>query len=175
MTRTRWWEGAVPRYLHNAELPATFELLKDPAELLWIKEGPLGGQLDADELEDDTMLRWANALAAIDQRGNPRWLLKLLAKCVPPDVFPHLVDLFERRELTLKRKGKPRRPSYDHNGPEDALRIARDHVQYLIDTDGMSLDDALAAVAKIQGIPLDLLVNAHRGRRGASRRRKSAA
>ena len=64
--------------------------------------------------------------------GDPRRLLELLATCVPLEVFPHLADLFARRALTLKRGQATRRASYSFDGPEDALRIAKAHVQFLI-------------------------------------------
>jgi hypothetical protein len=172
MKRGKWWKNASEHYGDFMQTPELSGLVVDRM----IKAAADGNAAEYEELSDAAQeaARWIGALQAVDQRGNPRRLLKLLAQCVPAYVFPHLVDLFERKLMPPDR-GKPRTPSYARHieGPEAALRVGLAHVKHL--QKSMPLRDALAKVAELQEIPLDILTQAQEGRRGASRRNKKSS
>lgn len=178
--KNKWWEGAADFYGDFMQTPELSGIVVERA----IKAAAEGNAGEYEMLSDAAQeaARWIAALRAIDQHGNPHQLLKLLQRQVPPPIFPHLVDLLERKlkkprgGSKPRKSGRPRTPSYLRRieGAEVALRIGLAHVKYLTERD-MPLTDALAKVAQLQNIPLDLLTNAQAQRRGASRQRKSSA
>jgi hypothetical protein len=165
-----WWERELPKDVLEEFLnrPRMQQLMIDVLTGRWL---PSESQRE--------LWTWEDALCAIDKRDDHRPLLELLKTCVPAQVVPHIVDLFDRRQLTLKR-GKSRSiPNYDWfsmtTGPESKLRLAKETIALLVEGYRVTLKDALKQTAERQGIPLKVLTNAYRGRRGSSRRKKSAA
>ena len=182
----KWWETALQLLLtlEITDSPAVVEALREYyANTQGLRDEGLT-QVDVETLKADMAIavvkmplqwQWVAALQAVDERGDNQPLLELLKTWVPPELFPDLEDLFDRRKLVLKRKGKPRVPSYMRgHGPELALRQGVERVRRRIGG-GMSPKDALAEVAEQLKIPPRVLTNAYQGRRGASRPRKKTS
>jgi hypothetical protein len=116
---------------------------------------------------------WVDALEAIDKRGDKKPLLDLLESDydLPPRARIFLADLIERYQLKLPPH-RPRTPAYDMTDADAMLTIALADVRKY-QARGMSVDDAVAAVAKGWSIKhQNMLANFCAGKRGSSRRMK---
>ncbi|MCC3245445.1 hypothetical protein LG047_08940 [Methylocystis sp. WRRC1] len=138
-----------------------------------------------DEIDDPQVREWIVACEAIDQRGETAPLLMALRQCIPAAAFRHVADLFDRYELK-KRRGRPRCPSYDLSAQEARLACAiaevedalaprkRLRAQFKRDKWQVPLnkDEVIERVARAHAIPVEVLISACAGKRGATRRMK---
>jgi hypothetical protein len=119
---------------------------------------------------DAVTIHWAEAIEAIDKRGDKEPLKKLLKSEfeLPPEARRFLADLIDRYQLKLKR-GRKATPAYDRTYIEAILELAIDDVL----AHRGAIDVALKEVAEewdYEGITEKKLKNAFEKRRGSTRR-----
>ncbi len=124
-----------------------------------------------DEVDDQRVKPWIEAIEAADRRGDMAPFLAALRGCVPAEAFPFIKDFFARHQLAKKR-GRQATPLYDRSRAEARLLIAVREVKELKGT-GTPVAQAIEEVAARWFIEEDILVNAYDGRRGATRRQRA--
>ena len=118
-------------------------------------------------------LPWLSALDDFENRDDPASLLKLLKPLVPATIFPHLVDMFDRKKLRHYKSGNPRTPSYFFAPPEEErLWVAGQYYRRLV-AEGKSHSEAREAARRAYGINEDKFINYLNVRRGSTRRLKT--
>ncbi len=83
----------------------------------------------------------------------------------------HFADLLERR-MFARRNGRPRTPSYSSTPRDAFLSAAMIEVRDLVNarTNPKTVSAAVEEVAKAQGIPVETLENAYKGKSASTRR-----
>jgi hypothetical protein len=124
-------------------------------------------------LDDSTVRWWAEAIEAIDKRGDKEPLKSYLRSELEllPEARLFLADMIDRYQLKPKR-GRKATPAYDRTGVEAMLEIAIKDVS----AHRGEIDVALKEVAQrysIYGITEKTLKNAFEERRGSTRRMKA--
>jgi hypothetical protein len=146
-------------------------MAKDPK---WIPSGPPPPEhLRNIEMTGEGVLDpWAQAVYAIDVRGNKKPLIDMLKsnREIPNEARIYLADLIDRYEFK-RPNHRPRTPAYDRSRAELYLELG---ILKIKDrrSEGVSVDKAVARVSKELGIPENILTTAYFGKRGSSRRTK---
>jgi hypothetical protein len=114
---------------------------------------------------------WFEALKAIDVHDDTAPFLTLLKTVVPPVVFPHIQDLFERKPPTKRNHGPAATPSYARSNADARLELSAMAVDDRVKA-GMPVKDAVEQVASADGYDPSTLANYIDDKRGSSRRMK---